>query len=262
MRKIYLATAILAFFCALVTQLPARLAWQWWGTDAMQSGVVVAGIEGTLFEGTASGLYFQALQVMQPRWRGHFWPLLTWRMRFDIDGSLDDYPLHTRLTLGPGNRARFKDLQLALPASRIAPLLQLPVMPLAGMVSTDIQNLKFRHDRVTRATGRIELRNAEWLLVRPPIKLGNLQADISTDEDIITAELGSEGPLQMQGQVRLLADGSYQADIRLRAGTEAGERLGNLLRTLGQPVEGWHLFKSQGRLYEPQPGQGDSDEES
>ncbi|GEM_PF-2940162 len=244
MRKLYIATAVITLLLGLIVQMPARLAWQWWGSP----GVVLTSPQGTVFDGQARYLGMQSLLLENLHWDAHFWPMLTLRMRYALTAEIDKYPVKTQLTLAPTGSIHLADLQGGLPLAAVAPLMRLPVMPLDGLLAVDMSSAKARGQTLREATGMIEIRNAEWLLMKPNLPLGNLRAEVSTQDDVITAELSSTGDLQIQGQARLHEDGSYEADIRLRGRPEAGQRLDNLLKTLGRPVDGWYRIQTKGNL--------------
>lgn len=248
MRKLYIAIAVIAFIFSLISQIPAKVAWQWWGDDAAANEVYLYGIQDRLFEGSASQAFVGQLAIDKPSWTAKYLPLLLAQYRVAVRGTVDGYPLQASARLAPYGSTALYDLKAALNLKTIMPLLQLPLMPAQGLLSLDMDKIRLKGNVANFAEGKAELRNAQWLLMRPSLALGTLSAEISTENEIITAQVSSEGPLLIRGKCTLNPDGHYATDIQLRSSPGADPRLGNLLKTLGQPKDGWYLIKMQGNL--------------
>lgn len=248
MRKLYIATALIFFTYALLAQLPARLAWQWVDEVAAENEVWLHGVQGKLPAASATLLNVRSLMVEQPTWTIDLLPLVIGQVHIDFNGNLDSYPVVGHLRLSATGSLTLSDLDAALQLATLAPMLQLPVMPLNGILSIDMNRLIAKGESLTHAQGRAVIRNAEWLLMKPPAPLGDLTADITTLDDVITADLSSQGPLEIKGSCTLNRDGQYTADIQLRAAANAPARLGNLLKSIGQPTAGWYRIKTQGQI--------------
>ncbi len=248
MRKLYIATAITAFLIALVTQFPAKIAWQWLADDAAANGVFISNPDGTAFNGSAGGITLTGLTIESPRWQAQYWPLLIAQLRLQFNARFDGYPLVSTIKIKPTGSLSLRDMEAAARLSTLAPLFQLPLMPLNGLLVADMKKVKIENEHLSQLRGRAVIKNAEWIMMRPALPLGNLQADISTRDELITAELSSEGQLLIRGTATLNAEGRYEADIQLRGNSGADPRLGNLLKTLGQANDGWYRIKTQGQL--------------
>lgn len=248
MKKLYIGTAILAFIIALVAQFPARLAWNVFGTHADPAQIQVINISGTALSGQASVLLRNSLVLKAQQWDARFLPLLIGRLKYDLAGTLESYPINGVITLLPTGSVRIADLQISMPVKLITPLLPVPIMPFNGMLSVDVNDISLTSQKLKHASGVAEVRNAEWTLMRPALPLGNLRADLSTEDGTVNADLSSTGALELAGQAKLLPENGYEIDIRLRSRPEAEERLNNLLKTLGRPVDGWYRIKMQGTL--------------
>ena len=248
MRKLYIATALLVFIAALITQLPAKLVWSWVQDDAAAQSVYLNGISGSAYNGQANSATVQGLLIKQPGWSGNYLPLLIGRTSFDISGSLDGYPLDVEASATPAGALLLGQSTGALTVARIAPLLKLPIIPLDGLISFDIQHARAAAERLEAIEGQVQLRNASWKLIKPPVPLGNLTADLRTEDQVIIADLSSDGPLEVKGEAKLNPDGSYEADIQIRGASDSDQRLKNLLKLLGKQVNGCHTIKQSGRI--------------
>ncbi len=248
MRKLYIATAVIAFLIALLTQLPARTAWQWLADDAAANGFFISNPDGTAFNGSAAGISVAGLSIKSPRWQTQYWPLLIAQLRLQLNASFDGYPLVSTIKLKPTGSLGLRDVEAAAQLSTLAPVFQLPLMPLSGLLVVDMDEVEVESNHLGQLRGHAVIKNAEWIMMRPALALGNLQADITTRDEMITAELSSEGPLLIRGTATLNTAGHYEADIQLRGDSGADPRLNNLLKTLGQPSDGWYRIKTQGQL--------------
>lgn len=248
MRKIYITTAVLSFLYALLSQLPAQVAWQWYAPQASEQGIYLHGIEGRLNDGHARHATIQGLKLDSPKWDSSILALLAAQLRMQIGGAIDDYPVTGLLKVSPYGGTQVSQLEGAIPLTRLIPLLQLPFAPLNGVLALDIDHLKAGETRVTAIDGQVSLRAAEWTLMKPGVPLGTLKAELSTEDDVLIAVLSSEGPLELEGRCTLTADNQYVAEIRLRAARAADPRLENLLKTLGRPSEGWYRINYKGQL--------------
>jgi general secretion pathway protein N len=230
------ALAIAGYLFFLLYSLPAQQVAGWLG-DNNQSTLTLRGINGTIWSGEAEHAYYQARPLGQIEW--HFKPsrLFLGKLAYDIELQQTGQQLQGTLLAGLGNSVRLEAVDALLLASQVPAWLQQRQMRLDGKIRAQQLDLAFTDGRLTAAEGTLQ-----WLegSVLSPLNLalGDLQADLTTDEDTgdITAELRDlKGAIAIQGEARLKVDGNFQVKGKLKPGDKADPGIASALRAFGRP---------------------------
>ncbi len=222
-----------AYLVFLVATLPA-------GTvlARMQSqGISASGVSGSIWNGRAMLLRVGNTVLGETSWQMKFLPLFTGRASADISIKRDAGSAHATISKGFGKRINITRLQGALPIAALGGL-GLPG-GWSGDVRLQIAQLELENSWPTQLVGDIEATN----LVGPanqPTALGNYRVefpDATNTANGITGTLTSsgEGPLDVKGTLRLLANRTYVIDAQVATRPSAPESIAKALQYLGPP---------------------------
>ena len=250
MRFAYLLVGLLSFLTALLFTLPAEKALSWWGGD-LKDVVHLHAPQGGIASGQASAVSIDGFYLDKTDWSLKPMSLFKGRIGYDLYSGVSKRPALAKVELGLGGKAHVHDLQASASILQLLPLLGSPLLPIEGLVSVDMSYLLLRDEMLRAATGTLRIQNAEWRLARPALNLGGFQADVSTQDELITAEISSEktSPVDAKGSVTLDQEGRYVVDLQLRTNRLADPKLANLVKGLGRAdADGWYRVKHQGQL--------------
>ena len=252
-KRWLLLLGLLAFLATMLLHVPATLVYApilGAGGKPGSNAVRLYGAHGTLSEGGFSTLEINGRPVLKNmHWALQpFWLLLL-RVTADLETQGD---LELRLRV---SRAVFGKLHLS-GVNGVANMKALlsatgqPVLPLEGQVRLMIDSARYDQGLPVQMTGGIEIEGLTWTLAREPLALGDFNAALSTDDKGILAQIASgPGPLELQGEARLMPDRAYDLHLQLKPRPAATDQLQTLVRSLGNPdTQGWYHIRRQGKL--------------
>jgi hypothetical protein len=220
-RLRHLLLGLLAFIAALVVVFPAS-----WIKGALPPQVTCAALSGSLWRGQCAGLAFaptagQHLRVDALDWKLHPLPLLQGRLQADINMTSPDLSARGEVQLGARGQIGVTGLsgRILLDHSRLAAL------PAGWSAQAEARefSIGIENGRLTKLGGVLlarQLRDARGT------GFGDFRLEFPLqDKAPFRGALGDEGgPMQLQSQLELNADQSWQlrGTIRLRPGSPPG----------------------------------------
>jgi hypothetical protein len=161
--------------------------------------------------------------------------LLAGRVDIAVRFSKDQVRGSGVVGISPGGDLHVADADVSLPVEELARAFRLPVIKLAGEVSTSVTTLQVSGQRLTEADGVLLWQQAQ--VIRPQaLRLGDLEAVFETRDGVIEGTLRDKGgPLQLEGLVTIQADGSYELNASLASRDDTQPALSQTLRRLGRP---------------------------
>lgn len=245
-RRILLATFGLVLFLVFAVALwPARIAADWF----LPAGVGLAGVDGTLWEGSASALSIGRTGLGSLEWDSAGAGLLmgrpAWRLRL-VDREAFARGL---VRVGGAGDLELQDVELSARLESLPGRLSLGGV--AGALSARLERFVVEDGRLVLIRGR-----GEAARVTPPGveggDLGTLEVVFpGTPEAPLTGSFtATEGPLLVEdGMVAVEPDGRYQVSARVTAGPGAPPWLQRAMEFLGSPdPEGYRQFGFSGSL--------------
>jgi general secretion pathway protein N len=249
MRKqvvVYSLLGLLAYLLFLVWTFPADRAVALLRSQTPQ--LQMTGVTGTVWSGRATILQYQGQRL--PRFKWQFQPLalfkaqLAFAIAFDGEGRTGSADVGLR----PDGSVVVEDIDAHLPMADLATQLGIPIS-LNGMVEVALAELTVANDMVQSAQGTLHWREAA---MTAPVaqKLGDFSAQLTTEAAGIKAQIRDEGgPLQLEGTVRLINDGSYQFSAKATVRDVQQTLLQQALQAAGrQEADGRVLLEYNGRL--------------
>ena len=250
----HLALGLAAFLSGALLQAPAALMYHWSKSKDKPAPVELLGVQGSLQHGSAVGVAVNGRPALGGlSWELHPLWLLLANLSAQIRAEAAQTVLESQLSLAPGGRVGAHHLNFSGSVKALLTASGQPFMPLDGMARIENASIKLKLGWPTRAEGLVQVQGLAWTLAANPISLGDFQAELGTDADVITAKISAvSGPLELSGDMLLKPDRSYAMDLKFRPKPEATPVLRNLLASNGAPDASgyWHL-KQQGQAPAP-----------
>lgn len=243
-----LIAAGVVFLLTLIANIPAALLYAQF--KPQESPLQLHGLQGPWAAGQLSGISQNGRLLLQDlRWHFKPWWLPLGRAALHVEGGGEIATLQGEASASFG-AVRLRQFRLAGSVKRLAGLANLSYLPLDGQAGADIESLVLKKGFVDHLSGKLNLSGLAWTLAREPMLLGDFQFDIATTPEAVIATASSpSGPLEVDGDARLLPDRSWQLKLRLKPRPGASETLLNYLRSLGTPdPEGYYPLRQQGKL--------------
>ncbi len=247
-RKRLLIVAGVVFGLTLFCRIPAALLYGLFKPKA--SPLQVHGLQGAWTAGSLSGISLNGRLVAQDlKWQLNPWALLLGRASLRLSGGGQIATLEGGTSLGLGG-SKLNDFRFAGGIKSLAAAAGYAFVPVDGQAGGEIEKLLLKNGALNFAEGSIDLKGLSWTLARDPLLLGDFRADVTTAPEAITALISSPaGPLEANGNVRLMPDQSYDVDILVKPKPGASEMLLNYLKTLGAPdPQGFYHLRKRGKL--------------
>lgn len=242
-------TGVASFVGFLIAAAPVAAIWP--RVAGQVPALNLSGLSGTVFEGEASAASVGGRIVGRPlHWTFSPWSLLAAQLGYRVAGSLDGLIYEGRVAKSLSG-ATLVDTMLA--SGSLKGLLALTGdvgLPLDGEVDAEIDSLKLVGGFPQRVSATIRVGGVRLRLGPNPDALGDFTLDVKTEADVIVARVSpTAGPLDVGGELRLLADRSYEVDLKVKAKPEAPPSVQNLVRTLGQAdTDGYFRIKQRAQL--------------
>ncbi len=237
---------LLLLLVLVAATLPAALAWR--HLSGQVSGVELAGVQGSIWQGSARELAVRGQRLGKLQWRLSPWATLGGKPRVDLAVEGPDLRLSgTWQALASGSE--FSALSGEIAAGWFAPALDIPALEPTGRITVADGRLVLDAQAIPNG-GDLTLR---WLEagVRGQVqaRLGTIVIDARGSEGRITASVsdGGDGDVAIAGQFHL-QDLAYRGEVRLNARVSEGPVV-EALQWIGMPSgDGGRLLIVEGRL--------------
>ncbi len=239
----YLAVGIVALAIAAVAFFPAQTAYRWFAPP----GIVLSGISGSIWQGTASEAMVNGAYLRNLKWRAAPLALAKGRFQVDVEARPGAGLLESRISVGATGRVAFTDLQGSLPLETLEK--PLGIGGLRGSATLRFDRLALRDGLPVAADGVLTVSD----LVLPPVdraSLGGYRAEFFTRDSGITASVeDTDGVVDIAGSFELQADRNYRFLAQLATKPSTPASLRQQLQFLGSPNErGQRELRLEGRL--------------
>lgn len=243
---------VTAYLVGVVAMLPAPLALRWAEPvlAKLPQRPQLAGVDGTIWSGRAAQATFRGVALGEVEWRLSPWGLLIGRIDVGVKLNGSEGYLDGDLSTGfGGGRVQLRDLQGQVPATLLKKFV--PRLPLAptGSFAITLDEVVIEAAQLRGLDGRI-VWNKGGISAPMTLEFGDLVADLTSAEDGITGRIkDSGGPMQLEAELKLTADGTYNLNGKSSARPSAAPALKTSLSLLGQPdAQGMIPFRFNGRL--------------
>lgn len=202
--------SILTFMFFLVAKMPAN---QVISRVTLPENISVTGVSGTLWNGNATQLLYNGLQVLDVNWHLDFLPLLIGRASLSIDAGSTRNPesiaFNGEVALSR-NHLSINDGTLFAPAPLLLAQVQLPLPVSAkGRVKVEIDALEYANEGCETLMGKGFWLNGEVAGLQEQIALGNFEATLYCDNGPVEVTTNPENSLNMASTVTIHHNGKF-----------------------------------------------------
>ena len=237
-KSLLLFALIIYFVFLVVARTPAS--WGAWAVHKAVPEVWLTGVTGTVWDGRAGGgavlLGDQALPLENLHWQLKPWSLLSLKLCAEVNLQLMGQPASGIFCGAPGNRLSARNVQLSGPMALASETL---VLPLAGLASIQLQNLRMKGERVEALEGNFSWRDARWHNSENWVSLGAFAAKLSANEQggVQAQIFDLDGPftVDLTGNYVLHQQPSLTGTVA--ASPEAPEQIRSALQFVGVPMD-------------------------
>jgi general secretion pathway protein N len=230
----------LAFAAVFLARLPAA-----WVIPTDNPRASCASVDGSIWSGACAGLALQRQSVGDLTWQLQPLRLLRGRLAAHLTLKRPGASAQADLEAGLGERVTLRHLVADLPLDPEVT----PGVPgnLRGRAHADITLARIEHGVLTELQGRIEVHDLEDRSVRIT-RLGSYVVSFPGGAGEPAGKLRDlDGPLAVEGTVRLTRQGGYQLDGLIAPRAGAAPELINNIRFLGSPdATGRRPFSAEG----------------
>ncbi|NOX75294.1 MAG: type II secretion system protein N [Gammaproteobacteria bacterium] len=225
---------LLLYVGFLALNFPAERAYAYWkGSELARQNIALGGISGTVWSGRANVAVIDGTRLEALEWSLRPWAVLGGQVALSWRFNVEDGFAEGVTALSMDGSIVLPSLEARLPMALLARLAQASVLRPAGLLSLNVQNLRWDGVSLVSATGRAVWNGAEVSLLKP-LPLGDLSLDLETTAGEVRGLLSDAGgPLSLDGLLALDAEGNYQFSGSLASRGNAPE-LKQALRSLGR----------------------------
>jgi general secretion pathway protein N len=247
MKKLWqlLLLGIVVYLAFALVTLPANVLL----SRLASSGVRAAGVEGTVWRGSAQVLQINTANLGAVTWDLHALALFTARLKADVKVTRSDGFAQSVVTVSTSN-VSFEQLSAALPLGAV-PAGAIPG-GWTGNMNAKLDRLMLSNGWPVDAQGTLEIIDVTGP-ARRPVNMGSYQvvfAAASPNPEALTGALtDAGGPLQITGTLQLKPDRSYLIEGLIATRPDAPPDVVNTLQYLGAPdAQGRRPFSLSGTM--------------
>ena len=221
---------VLVFAGIVVARLPAS-----WVLPDPKSGVTCADADGTIWNGTCTGLTFQQQPIGDLSWEVHASRLLAGKINVDLIVTRPAGSAHGNVETGFDKKITARDIQADLPLDReLTAALPPNFQGLRGKLHAQIAYLRVDGPKIRAVEGVVEAHDltngsqpwGSYSITFPPPTTGDPLGQIR--------DLGN-GPLAVEGTLKLTPEPGFDIEGLVTARPTASPELANDIQYLGSP---------------------------
>ncbi len=242
-NRAWLFAGLATFLVALVVLFPARVAYRM----ASVPGVAVAGIDGSVWHGSARELNAGGTYLQNVAWQFKPLGLFTGKLVYDIEAQPVSGFAEARVGIGPGGNLLVRDFAGSVPLRIFAGAFNVP--GLDGSASVRMAELRVRDGLPVAANGTVEIGGLIVPLVDPNSIGGDRAEFVTTDAGVIASVEDTDGLFDIAATLTVAPDRSYQLLGKVAPKPRTPEKLRRQLQMLGSPdAEGKREIRLEGAL--------------
>lgn len=234
---------LVTFAVGVIVTIPARVAYHW----VAPPGIQLAGIEGSIWAGSARELVVGGIYLRDVEWRLRPLSLFTGKLGLRVEAAPASGFLESDLALTVGGNIIATDLKASLPLQMFADNLKMP--GLSGNSSLEFSRLRVDSGVLAEANGTIAVAGLLAPLIDPsPIGAYRMEF-VNSQSGVVASIEDTGGVFDLAGSLTIFPDGRYEFRGLVAANDQTPEKLRGQLRFLGSPNErGQHEIRLEGSL--------------
>lgn len=243
-------TGVVSFLLTSLTQLPAALL-----TERLPANLPLKlqGVAGSPWQGSASSLRWQNLQLQDVQWDWQFASLFKGELSAHLQGRWQGGKLDGICSVGFSGNLQCHDMNLTdLPAQALTPYLQrFMVPPLRGQLQATLDTIVWDRQNLPQTSGRLEWQGAG--IQMNPQSFGQYSAILTVDADKnqqISLTSAPDAAFGVDGQITLQANRQFQRDINIKPSKNVDAGVKQFLGMIGgvPQADGSYRLQQQGAL--------------
>ncbi|MCB1845679.1 MAG: type II secretion system protein N [Halioglobus sp.] len=241
--KRLLAIGGLVCLLGLLTTLPARVVHSWASPEQLK----LAGIDGSLWNGSANEASIQGLYLQKLQWSFQPLSLPAGKLAYAVRAQPAGGFMEGRVAIGFGGKISIDGLNMAIPLSALQNAVRID--DVAGDITLRLDEVQLSDGWPTRVSGQA---GVSGLVLRAlsPAPLGNYKAEFQTRDDGVIGSVEDQGGmLKVAATLRLNPDRSYALIGQVGPTATASSTVVEQLGYLGSPdARGLREFRLEGSL--------------
>ncbi len=206
----YVLFGLGVYLVFLIMRFPASQAYHLVKAIAPQAPLILKGVQGTLWSGSASEAYVAGQNLSSLQWELSPAWLLLGRVQVRVGMRQGESYFYGDVGRTLGNDFHFGDVEARLLLEDLQPLAKAIPLQLAGVVSINLQELDFEDHVISGADGIVAWQNAGMRTLQS-MTFGDLRLELQNTGEGVSGRLSdSGGALLADGTLSLAATGSYQ----------------------------------------------------
>ncbi|NNN45780.1 MULTISPECIES: type II secretion system protein N [Vibrio] len=246
----YSCLFVLVMVVSAIAHLPAQVVFT---HLPLPTGLVIQGVDGTVWHGSAKQVRWQQQNWGQVQWQWDWSALFTAKAQLNVRfGRGSDKQVQGKGVVGYDFSGPFAEhMVLSLPAEQVQPYLRLPVpVSLQGQIELTLRHYRYQAPWCAQAEGVLAWTQSEIGTPLGKLELGPIMADLSCQQSVLTVH-GSQQNKQMSSEfsAEVQADRRFSAQAWFKPGADFPTRLAEQLNYLPTPDGlGRYSFNQQGRF--------------
>ncbi len=240
--KKYILLGCLTFIISLLAFIPASIA-----SKVLPEHIVAQGYHGNIWEGTASSLKINNVDVGTVSWQIHSSCFLLFKLCADIDQRHTD--INSTFLLKARSATELHDVKAAGNTAMLSGLFgQYGITP-SGSFEADLPKVEFSNDKVESIEGHLQFSSLVLNGVLR-IAMGNVDSVFEPKQDHTHIQVSNnQGHVDLAGSVQLFTDMSYEVDMKIRHNDKSSEAVKNGMQYVGKAQsDGSVRLKQSGKL--------------
>ena len=239
-----LLIGVLTLIVGLIVKFPARVAYHWF---APADVVAIAGIQGTVWTGSAQSADFSGIYVADLQWSFQPLKLFTGRLAWSMSARPQFGTMATDVAVSPGGTIYLSNLESNVSLQPIGAMIG--VTGLRGTAAARFERLQISDGYATAADGSVDIRGLVVPLVSRD-SIGDYRAEFFTQEaGVIASVEDTNAILDIAGRLTLGTDRSYELLAQIAAKPETPEQLRQQIQFLPSgDAPGRHELRLMGEL--------------
>lgn len=199
-----ITTGVLTLVLSLIVLIPARVAVNWFAP----SGVAIAGIQGSIWSGTASEASVSGVYLRDIQWRFYPLRLFTGDLSYAVSATPVSGFFESDISVGFSRDVSFSNLNASLPLELFAGAAG--ISGLQGIASLQFERVQIVDGLAVAADGAMRIAN----LIVPMVgrnSLGGYTAEFFTQNNGIAASIeDTDGVVDLAGSLQIRTDRSFE----------------------------------------------------
>ena len=235
---------VFTLIVGLIVKFPARVAYAWF---APADVVAIAGIDGTVWRGTAQSADISGIYVGDIEWRFKPLALFTGRLAYSISARPQFGTLVTDVAVSPSGSIKLSAFESNMSLQPIGSMIG--VQGLRGTAAARFERVEITDGFATAADGAIDVRGLVVPLVSRD-SIGDYRAEFFTQEAGVIASLeDTNAIIDVAGRLTLATDRSYELLTQLAPKPETPQQLREQIQFLPSgDAPGRHELRLMGEL--------------